>query len=183
MTNVLNPQIETREAASSRFFNTLPIPSDTLGIIENFEVISAVSTEARAKLETFTQEQFEEYDVAFKRGKLPEDDITKQRVITIDRLLSDVHALPDAASVIEKEGSKVATYFVENYNFGIEVIGQHVYWMQNDKKNRYLCVSDEENGLAVYFNRIEQFSEPGARAAGLQDYLNLLRDICPTPES
>ena len=179
MTNVLNPEIQTHEATVGRFFNTFPVPTDAFGIVERFEEIAQMSADARAQLELYTPEQLEEYSKTMSRGKMPDDEVTKKRVTTIDQLILKANALQDAASVVEKEGSKAADYFVENNSFGIKVIGEHVYWIHQGEDRTYLCVSDEENQLAVYFNRVEQFSEPGARSAGLQDYLNLIRDLKP----
>lgn len=176
MTNVLKTNREIQEAAISRFFIDLEITPTALEIAENFEAITADSTHAREILRTYTKEDLDAYDVVIKRGKLPEDETEKQRIIAIDRLVETGHMLSDAASVIEKEGSRYADELAKSRD-GTLLIGEHFYWVQEADNRFYLCAQNIGQDEVVFFNRSRQFNEYEGRCSGLQDYLALIRDV------
>lgn len=176
MTNVLNTQIETHEAAPGRFFIDLEITPTVLETAEHFEEIVANSAHAKQSLGMYTPEELTVYDRVMRRGKLPEDERAKRHIITIDRLVETAHMSADAASLIEKEGSRCAEELVK-IRYGTYVIGEHYYWVQQADDRLYLCGQNIGQDEVVFFNRPRLFNEYEGRPSGLQDYLALILDV------
>lgn len=165
-------------AHEDKFLDSLTYQPSVVELVESFDDFAASSAAAQAELKEMTAKQLADYDKKRMQNGFAQDPEALEEVIKIDRLLERVSSFQDKASIILRVGANTTASIVEHYDSGVRVIGENVYWINYQKNGtkKFLCGQDEDDKV-VYFGRFEQFDELGSRAAGLRDYLALIKDV------